>query len=250
LDHVRKVSIARKNDYINSLGRLPDIRNTQELIRLDLTDSQIKGLRNLIHFLEDVKGYDRILNIQPDRWLKNLKLKPSRPNITFVNDQAVEEGYWCIQSNIKTFYKLACYTGARGIHLIEMMHEFNSDNVIISDKYPDVSYYSISKYSRGNKNGFYIYFPSKFTDELVKYHLPYKHHSTIFKKLQDIDMPIKNLRKYHANLLLKCGIQESIVDYLQGRTPVTVIGRHYCNLHMQACRAYTDVIDKFPIFHE
>ncbi|UUX91623.1 integrase [Methanoplanus endosymbiosus] len=242
------MSEARKKDYINGLLKLPDIRNIADLLKLKLTDSQTKGLRVFIHFMEDVIGFEKILNINPDKWLKSLKIKTSQPKITFFNDHDLEEAYPLIPVNLQTFFKLAAYTGARGIHLFRALQDFKPENIQTDGDNPEVSFYPVTDAGRGNKSAFVLYFPSSFVDELKSYELPHQHPSTILKGLQDAGMPVKNLRKWHANLLLKHGVQESIVDYLQSRTSRTVIGRHYANLHMQACRAYSQTIQYFPEF--
>jgi len=250
LRHVRKVSDRVVRVYMSAMERLPEIKKLEDFAYVDLPQTSVKAYRIFIHFLADIKGYTTILELTPEQWLKPAKVEQSKPQLTFVGDNEILDSFWACPKNLQSFYKLACFTGGRGLHLFEMCNNFDPAKVIQSEDHPQVSYYPTTEYSKGNKNTYFVFFPSEFKEELSDFKMPYKHPHTVYKHLQETGVNVKSIRKWHANTLFKNGVQESIVDYLQGRTARSVAARHYYNLNLQACRAYGTCIDKFPMFEE
>ncbi|WAI01341.1 integrase [Methanogenium organophilum] len=247
LINVRNVAEKKARWYLGSLNRMPDIYTIQDFISAKFTENGIKAFRNFIHFLEDIKGYSQINDITPEKWLKPAKVKQSRPKITFINVSDIVEVFHYCPDNLKTFYKLLTYTGGRGEHIKNMIDTFEPDRIITSYEFPDVSYYPTSELRKGTKNTYFVFFPTSFIDELKEYKMPYNHIETVYSKVRHNNVNTKNIRKWHANMLFKEGTQESVVDYLQGRTPQSVVAKHYANLNMQAERCYHSILPKFNI---
>ncbi|RXE56400.1 hypothetical protein ABH15_09965 [Methanoculleus taiwanensis] len=245
--NVRKITEKKARWYINDMEKLPPISSVPDLVLASLRENSTKAFRNFIHFLEDLKGYDSILGIPPERWLKPAKVKQSGVVEIYVSNDEIREAYEHCPDELKTFFRLMMYSGSRGTHLIGLIKSFDIRQVIIDEEYPEVAHYPTSELAKGTKRTFHVYFPASLVSELKCYSLPYEHEDTIYKKLAHDRVNSKTIRKWHMNFMIKQRVTESIADFIQGRAAATVGSAHYLNKVQNATEEYEKLIGKFPI---
>jgi intergrase/recombinase len=56
---------------------------------------------------------------------------------------------------------------------------------------------------------------------------------------------LKQLGKWHLNIAIKEGMNESLADFMQGRAPITVGSAHYLNRVQQAKEEYRRILGNF-----
>jgi len=199
----------------------------------------VRSIRNLINYYVDVKGLDETVAI---KLKKACKMEKSGVRAVFLRDDEVKEAYHQLSKNgehIRIFIKLEIFSGIRGKHAYEMLRGFNKDQLI---KIPEkgIARYPIVEYSKGNKRGFFAYFPIEFADELRRFdEFEYRDfiENSRYRRVNS-----NSIRKWHYNKLIECGIDASIADFIQGRAPASVGAMHYLATARQADKAYSKAV--------
>ncbi len=244
----RKVSEKTLNAYISAIEKhlpknITQPRELREQINFEKRSKYISlALRNLLNFLEEEYFVDSINGYSIAQWKKHIPIKKSGVTEIYLSDDEVREGYERVHEDFKTFYKLLVYSGGRFQHVFSALETLNQQNIVVIEKL-GIARYPIIGISTKQKKGFWLYFPADFVDELVSY------------KSQSFDWTLDNLtiskrvrpkaiRKWHYNKMIECGIDASIADFIQGRSPASVGAMHYLATARQSDNAYSKVVDE------
>jgi intergrase/recombinase len=238
-----KVSKGSKRDYINAIEKnlTDDIKTPKELSALIPVSSKYLavGIRNFLNFLED-EEIEEINGYSLDRWRKVLTIKKSGVKEVYITDKELLEAYEA--SKCKDVFRLLVYSGMR-LRQIERAIRNIDESLIVTDG--AVSRYPISEISKGQKKGFWLYFPTSFKRDFIN--IKTRGYDALVDCISHKRVSAKTIRKWNMNFLIEQGVSESIVDFIQGRAAVTVGSAHYLNKTKQADREYAKVLDKFPL---
>ncbi|MCX8186959.1 MAG: integrase [Sulfolobales archaeon] len=129
-------------------------------------------------------------------------------------------------------YKLLIYSGLRLVEVVKVLTSNNPEWVKVGTfwKYP-------LNWRRGAKQSFYCYsleIPPQLSisDKWV---------SNWAAKNNSINP--KYVRKWVATKMLSLGIPEEVVNFIQGRTPISILSRHYLKLTTLADQYYPKYLD-------
>ncbi len=236
--------------YINALSRLPPMSKPADAMKAyaDMGDHHIRAYRNFINYLHDMKEMDEVLGYSIDRWLDPVTAKQSQPDVKKdYTDDEVTAAYAHCPDDLKTFFKFLIYSGGRATQCKEVIDTWRPENLHISKYDERVAYYDAAEASSGTKNVYNLFIPATFVEELRAYKLPYSHIDSIYEKLRHETFSAKSTRKYSANLFADEEIDANIIDFIQGRTPKSVVAKNYFNLVKRGTQAYVKILDKFPI---
>ncbi len=238
--------------YINALASLPPMRNPVDVKRAypDMKDHHIRAYRNFINFLYDMKEMEMILGYSKERWLEQVKARQpgiSKSVAKEFSDGEIIAAYEHCPDDLKTFFKFLIYSGGRATQCIDVIQTFDPNNLHISKYDKRVAYYEAFDKSSGTKDVFNLFIPASFIDELKAYKMPDLHIDTIYRKIKHGKFSSSSSRKYAANLLADNEVHYDIIDFLQGRTPQSVVAKNYISLLKQSTKAYAKILDKFPI---
>ncbi len=237
----RQISSRRAHDYLSSLDRkLTDINYLKELkanVEEKYTDSYGRALKNLFNFMEH-QEMEEFNGISPEKWNKAVKLKRPGVREIYVSNEELREAYQNADKDVKPLFKLLAYSGMRLSQTLEGLK--NIENAIVKGK---IARIPINSISRGNKRGFWIYFPSRFLKELKKFKIKHNY-DTYSKNLQHKRVSANTIRKWNFNFLIEQRVPESIAEFIQGRASTTVGSAHYLNKTIQADREHEKIVRK------
>ena len=236
--------------YINYLDKYAncEITSPEELHKI-LSEIKAKGVRrwtakafrNLLNFYGTVKGVDSYIL---DKFRKVCVIEQADTRDVFVSDEEIVEAHKSMQNGkAKLIFELLVYSGIRLIQALEMLAEFDPNNLIIVEE-KGIARYPIVSTSKGNKRGFFAYMPLDFARQLSRTKISYSHAKEIIKHNR---VTANSIRKWHYNFLIMHGVPPEIADFIQGRRPASVGAMHYLAKATQADEFYSKVVDKFPI---
>ena len=125
-------------------------------------------------------------------------------------------------------YNLLLESGARLVEVARMISSYDPRK----DKQQDGFWVYESKMIRGSKSSFYIYHltvPEKqeISESWVR----------SWASKHNVINP-KYIRKFVATTMASLGIPAEIIDFIQGRTPSSILSKHYLNLYALANKEY------------
>ncbi|RLI72994.1 integrase [Archaeoglobales archaeon] len=213
-------------DYVNYLDRYVKnivITSPQEINHILLSIEKegvrrwvVKALRSFLNFLEEVYGFD---DIELNAYRKVLKITRSGVRHVFVSDEEIVEAHEHVNDRFKKVFELIVFSGIRLKQAIEMLRNFNPNNLnIIEPK--GIARYPIIETSKGTKKGFFAYMPLEFAKQLEKMKLKYKQtrDAITYKRVS-----ANSIRKWHYNFMISNGIPPDIADFIQGRAAKSVV---------------------------
>jgi len=220
---------------------LPDkVRNPKELFEIIRKVEKGKrhfcvGLRNLLNFYE---AFDLMSEESLMKYRKIVKLPKLNPDDYIPEDSKVIESFRKIEDErYRLVFKLLAFSGIRLREAVYLFNNFNRDKLIFGEK---IAKYPLSL-DRRTKKSFYAYMPKEFAIELRKLKL---NEDAVKQYFSRRGLPAKYLRKWNYNFLILNGVPESVADFIQGRTSITVGSMHYLAKVKQADEWYSRVIDK------
>lgn len=102
-------------------------------------------------------------------------------------------------------------------------------------------------------NGFYVYELGKMTKSKKTFYIfhttPLKHvgigYNTVRKVMNNSSgiIPAKYVRKFVSTRMASLGIPSEVIDFIQGRTPKSILSRHYLNLYALALQQYPKYVE-------
>ena len=137
----------------------------------------------------------------------------------------------------RILYKLLAFSGIRLVEGEELLRNYDKNKLQVKGK---VAKYPIML-DRRTKKVFYVFFPSEFASELRKIEIPRNGLSYYLSKR---NFNAKYLRKWNYNFLILQGVPESVADFIQGRTSITVGSMHYLAKVKQADEWYSRVANE------
>ncbi len=163
--------------------------------------------------------YKLVLNQEPPDFLKTKKTKPDLKVPTLdeiVRTLAAAKQYPIIYN----VYRLLLESGAREIEVLGALNNYDPAN----DKKEGDFYIYVLNWQRGQKKIFYLFHISP----IQKLNLSKSQIDKAVKKLKLV--PPKYIRKFVATRMAELGIPSEIIDFIQGRTPSSILSKHYLNL--------------------
>jgi len=242
LSRTRQVSSKQTNSYISCLDRklknVYSIKDLKRNLEKEYTDAYGRALKNLFNFMEheDIEEFNGIL---PERWNRAVKLRRPGTREIYLSDQELKQAYKKASEDAKPLFKLLVFSGMRASQALEGLKNSQQD-IIIKKKTARIPISSISK---SNKKAFFIYFPSKFIEELKKFK-PIYHYDTYRLRIKHKRVSVSSIRKWNYNFLIENNVPESVADFIQGRSSTTVGSAHYLNKTIHADREYQRIADK------
>ena len=242
-----KIIIQDANRYYRDLektiGKEESITHPHELA--ELFEGKPKhyqvAIKNFLKFLVE-KGYRRESEVIDFR--KVIKVPKSgirEPSKAFTTTDKIIEALEKVKDEKKkTMIRLLAYSGIRLSEAVSMLKSFDKSKLEIKGK---VARYSLHKVGK-TKKVFFAFMPAKFAKQLKKMDVT----ETMFKgnKLANGIVLPNMLRKWNAEFLLKHGVSEKSIDFIQGRTPERVLVKHYLQMSDLATYEYEKIVDKFP----
>ena len=136
------------------------------------------------------------------------------------------------------------YSGIRLTEAIYLLETFDPNKLHFID---GIAYYDL-EWDRGTKKSFKAFMPAEFAKRLRKIELT-RHRITINLRRIGGVRP-KHLRNWQANKLVRARIQESVINFIQGRSPNTVFAAHYLAKVNEAIAAYKEVVEDLRVVLE
>jgi intergrase/recombinase len=241
----KDVSETTKRDYYNALTKLFDnesVQKPQEFRKLELSDKEERGLRNLLNYFED-EDVDELCGYTIEKWRRYIKIKKSGSVDIYVTDEEIQEACEAYPDDLRPIYQLLMYSGNRLSHIHRMLKTFDERNIVIDG---DVAHYPTSSFSTGTKRTFHVFSPTSFITTLksIDKIYGYDHYA---KNTRHNRVYAKTIRKWHFNLMVKERVTESLADFIQGRAPATVGSAHYLNKVQQSKEEYRRIVERFVV---
>jgi intergrase/recombinase len=217
---------------IKDLRRAIEAENYNEKI--------VKGLRNFINFLVD----ELIIDEGTAALLKRpLKFKRSTPRQVFITETELRKAYSILTEKFgeeaEILLKLLVFTGLRLRHLIKMLNNYDPQNLVVVNE--KVARYPMIAYSKGTKKAFWAYMPADFAKELKRMDITYYMAQT---RINYKRVSSSTIRKWFSNFMAQNKVPMEVIDFIQGRSPRSVLERHYLNMTVLADEAYSGVVDE------
>ncbi len=189
------------------------------------------ALRVLLNYCEemDLLDEDFITKLR-----KPLKVVRTNPDNYVPNDNKIIEAYEKINPKYKTIFKLFLFSGTRITEAVQFLKEYKRDRVIINGEVARYPLFAL----RENKRSYFVYFPAKTIDEIERTEITDRAISSAFRKA---GLPAKYLRKWNYNFLIMYNVPESVADFIQGRSPISIGSMHYLAKVKQADYWYNKI---------
>ena len=220
-------------DLINNLQKhmvKPKIHNPQELLKyLDKVASGHfnMAIRVYLNFLVDIDGFDETNAV---RYKKVINGKGSDTYIFVPIDEIVSNTFGKVKDKrFNTVFKILAFGGIRITEVLEFRTNYDETKLMESK---DFVKYPLS-FIRRQKRSYYIY--------LHKYYINRK---VICDRIANGGLNPKYRRKWFYNFLIYNNVQESLVDFMEGRANQTVGSMHYLSRVKQADYWYEKNIKK------
>ena len=295
----KKVSEGTYGNYARALATLNTVYTPDDLINYErdngkrLSEKHIKGIYKLFSSMQDSKDVESFNGYTFTQWKRKLlnaetnegsRLDSIALNIPLDD---LETWYYDTIDSAKPFLWMLVMSGCRIITLRRFLalSEFERKKLIdvVNPSDPEtkrkygtqlkntVLRVNCKKFSSGNKNEYYLYFP--YSHEAEKMLLTYeplkniksKHmldkHITPFELNQTqyargkLEYSPKTLRKFFSNELILNKVPQTAVERLTGKKPSSVLAGHYLDLDDFAAIEYAKIQNhlskllKFPKFN-
>ena len=196
---------------------------------LKLKDNHsIRAYRNFLNFLHGKYGID------VSKYLDKLKFRPSNPDLNIPDDREILKTYNVLLSlgnqKLLKYFLLLLTSGLRVRDLVYFLAKPGKKTY--SDEL--IAIYRVAKF-RKSKKSFYLY-TFKNLDFLDIKGLS-KDYYVFMARKKDL-VRAKYIRKWVASKMFELEIPESIIDFIQGRTPRSVLLRHYIGLFSISIKYY------------
>ncbi len=149
----------------------------------------------------------------------------------------VLETYAKITPKYKVVFKLLLFSGIRVTEAIQFFKEYDRDKVEIKGDMARYPLFALRK----NKRSYFVYFPAKMVDEIQRAEYTPRGISNAFIRA---GLPSKYLRKWNYNFLIMHNVPESVADFIQGRSPLSIGSMHYLAKVKQADYWYSKVVEE------
>ncbi|AIG99217.1 hypothetical protein AFULGI_00025020 [Archaeoglobus fulgidus DSM 8774] len=243
---VKGTSTLTIRDMLSAMDRLlpEDIFTPEDLEDVETTKYLTRFLQNFFTYLDVKKGVDKLNGYKLSMWRRAIPKPEEGVEEIYPSDKDVVKAFEKCSDSFKPHFKLLAYSGMRLAQLLRVLESFDEDKIVIDGK---VARYPLGHISKGSKKGYWMFFPATFVDELRQiggrsYSYDYLRRELIIGKVTP-----KRLRKWQANFLVENGVDPQVVDFIQGRATLSIGSTHYFKMTKMATKAYSKVVDRFPI---
>ncbi len=131
-------------------------------------------------------------------------------------------------------YRLLIESGSRLTEVLQVLNNYD----VSKDKQQSGGFYvyDLGKITKSKKS-FYVFHAS-----VLKRIKLSEDHASRLARIHDIVRP-KYIRKWVATRMASLGIPSEVIDFMQGRTPRSILSKHYLNLYALALQQYPKYID-------
>ncbi len=200
------------------------------------------GVRNLLKFYEEHELMDVEII---EKYRKIVKIPQTGVDTYVPSDEEIINAYKKAKDErYKLLFKLLAVSGLRLCEGVWLLSNFDKRRLMVNRK--------IAKYplnlDRRTKRAHFAYMPLSVAEELKKIRLSFANAQSYLAK--KMGLPAKYIRKWHYNFLILNGVPESVADFIQGRSPISVGSMHYLAKVKQSDEWYAKVADKLvELFH-
>ncbi|MEM1829672.1 MAG: integrase [Thermofilaceae archaeon] len=177
-----------------------------------------------------VKAYRLLYKMLGKEPPKELKVPKSGVDLRVPSDSEIAESLERVKqhSTLYLVYRLLIESGARLKEVVEVLKSYDPSNDACHGEFYT---YVIGK-TEGSKKAFHLFHVT-----------PLKRVSISEDRVTKLAIELglvrpKYVRKWVATKMLSIGIPAEIVDFIQGRTPRSILTRHYLNLYTLAVQHY------------
>ena len=165
------------------------------------------------------------------------QIKPKRAHydIRVPSDEEMRQTISRLEEHHQIAFKMLLYSGIR---VSELQYLFSNIDKLRVQKLDGFAKITLD-WNRGSKSAFFVYLPLGLLSEINKAQNKLSGLQTRLKKLKLV--PAKYARKYFAQKCLEAGIKSEVIDFYQGRSPRSILFRHYANLQVFADADYGKV---------
>ncbi len=192
------------------------------------------AIRNLLNYCEEMDLLDEGFILKLRKPLKSVR---SNPDNYVPNDEKVREAYQKINPKYKVLFKLLIFSGIRATEAIEFFKNYTKDKVEIVGNVARYPLFSLRK----NKRSYFVYFPADMINEIENREYTRRGISNAFIRA---GLPSKYLRKWNYNFLIMHNVPESVADFIQGRSPISIGSMHYLAKVKQADYWYNKIAEE------
>ncbi|WP_290597701.1 MULTISPECIES: integrase [unclassified Archaeoglobus] len=247
-----RMSEETANRYITILENLSEISEDSiiELYRTRPTNNVAKALRNLVNYLLEKEVVDERT---ASRIKKRLPIKKGNGDKVIPTDDDIKEAFKHYSNLDEPYYLVALillYSGARLRHVLRMLEEWDPKYLEANGSFAK---YEIGHFTKGNKEGFYIYMPVWLAGKLRRMSLSeetVKSKKITYKASSGRPVTAKYIRKWFNNLLADICPDKDVRNFIMGRPgeiEKSVESEYYLELKRRADKVYKLVLENFPI---
>ncbi|WP_230949782.1 integrase [Sulfolobus acidocaldarius] len=128
---------------------------------------------------------------------------------------------------VELVFKLLLESGIRLREAVKVLNEYDEKNNVKEDGF----YVYTLNWTRGPKKVFYVFHISS----IAKTDITYNYAKNL---LHEKGIAPKYVRKFVTTKLAELGVSAEVIDFMQGRTPSSILGKHYLNLLALAKKDY------------
>ncbi|MCS7130124.1 MAG: integrase, partial [Archaeoglobaceae archaeon] len=197
---------------ISAMHRLlpENIMYPEDFEDIEATKYLIRFLQNFFTYLEK-KGIEKINGLSLKAWRSAIPKEKKGIEEVYPSDQDVIDAFNKCPENLKPYYKLIMYSGVRLKQILRALETFDEKKLVIDG---NVGRYPLGYISKGKKLGYWLFFPAKFADELLRLSKSEIYsYEWLIKSLSIDKITPKRLRKWHANFLIRNDISPDIVNF-------------------------------------
>ena len=163
-------------------------------------------------------------------------MKKTKPDLRIPSDGKMVDLLRTLAELCETLGLFIADSGLRLTEALELIRSLESAKFVLRGK---AIAYPIS-ILRGSKNAFYAYMPSWLAIKLET--LDFGENKEVCKNFIEAGLPVKYLRKWQYNALVRAGVDLLIAEFIQGRTFKIVGGTNYLGAFERAMEAYTKAL--------
>ncbi len=193
----------------------------------------VLALRNLLNYYEE---FDLIDPGTLAKYRRILKVVRSNVDNYIPSNEEVIKAYNEINDErYRTVFLLLAVSGLRVIEGVHLINNFDRSRAHIADNFVRLPIFS----SRGTKRSYYAYMPLNIFEVMKRYEITDRGVTNYFARRT---LSPKYLRKWNYNFLIMHNVPESVADFIQGRSPVSIGSMHYLAKVKQADYWYPQVV--------
>jgi intergrase/recombinase len=184
-----------------------------------------------------VKAYRLLYKFLGKEPPNHLKVPRTGVDLKVPNDEDIVKSISKAASYSQDFgliYRLLVESGARLTEVLEVLKGYNPENDVRHNSF----YTYILGREKGTKKAFYLFHTTPITSKVS---ISEDHVSKLCREL-GLVRP-KYVRKWVATKMASLGIPTEVIDFIQGRTPRSILTKHYLNLYALALQHYPKYVE-------